>query len=97
MFGRFFHLLVDAALISVALSGLRRTAGLSPAVARIPSKDVRNFLHVYLETGEWVRDLHVMATFVTELIVIDWQLMDFSIVVLGRSRYFDRIQQGSSR
>lgn len=54
MFGRFFHLIVDAMLISVALSGIKRSTGLAPAVRRLPNKDVRNLVRVYLETGEWV-------------------------------------------
>lgn len=56
MFGRFFHLMVDAVLISVALSGIKRSTGLTPAVRRVPNKDVRNLLRVYLETGEWVSE-----------------------------------------
>lgn len=54
MFGRFFHLVVDAMLISVVLSGIKRSTGLTPAVRRVPNKDVRNLVRVYLETGEWV-------------------------------------------
>jgi hypothetical protein len=54
MFGRFFHLLVDAMLISVALSGIKRSTGLMPAVRKLPNKDLRNLVRVYLETGEWV-------------------------------------------
>lgn len=54
MFGRFFHLLVDAMIISVALSGIKRSTGLAPAVRRLPNKDLRNLVRVYLETGEWV-------------------------------------------
>ncbi|PWN92134.1 DUF1748-domain-containing protein [Acaromyces ingoldii] len=72
MFGRFFHLMVDAVLISVALSGIKRSTGLTPAIRKVPNKDVRNLLRVYLETGEW--------------------LMDLSVVVLGRSNYFERIR-----
>ncbi|KDN36195.1 DUF1748-domain-containing protein [Tilletiaria anomala UBC 951] len=72
MFGRLFHLLVDAVLVSVALSGVKRAAGLTPVVGRIPSKDLRNVVKIYLETGEWI--------------------MDFSMVFMSRSRYFERVQ-----
>lgn len=54
MFGRFFHLMIDAVIISVALSGIKRSTGLTPAVRRLPNKDLRNLVRVYLETGEWV-------------------------------------------
>ncbi|KAN0064247.1 hypothetical protein ACQY0O_003414 [Thecaphora frezii] len=72
MFGRLFHLLFDAVLVSVALSGIKRSTGLTPAVYRIPNKDLRNLTRIYLEAGEWV--------------------MDFSIVVLGRSSSFERVR-----
>lgn len=54
MFGRIFHLLVDAMLVSVALSGIKRSTGLTPAVSRMPNKDLRNLMRIYLEAGEWV-------------------------------------------
>ena len=54
MFGRFFHLMIDAVIISVALSGIKRSTGLTPAIRRLPNKDLRNLVRVYLETGEWV-------------------------------------------
>ncbi|PWN33271.1 DUF1748-domain-containing protein [Meira miltonrushii] len=72
MFGRFFHLMIDAVIISVALSGIKRSTGLTPAIRRLPNKDLRNLVRVYLETGEW--------------------LMDLSVVVMGRSNYFERIR-----
>lgn len=55
MFGKVFHLIVDAALVAMVLSGVRRTTGISPSVRKVPNKDVRNVLRAYLETGEWVR------------------------------------------
>lgn len=54
MFGRFFHLMIDAVIISIALSGIKRSTGLTPAIRRLPNKDLRNLVRVYLETGEWV-------------------------------------------
>ncbi len=54
MFGRIFHLLFDAMLVSVALSGIKRSTGLTPAVSRMPNKDLRNLMRIYLEAGEWV-------------------------------------------
>ncbi|PWN49427.1 DUF1748-domain-containing protein [Violaceomyces palustris] len=72
MFGRIFHLIFDAVIISVALSGIKRSTGLTPAISRIPNKDLRNLMRIYLETGEWV--------------------MDFSVVVLGRSSSFERLR-----
>ncbi|CCF49406.1 hypothetical protein NDA11_002776 [Ustilago hordei] len=72
MFGRIFHLLVDAMLVSVALSGIKRSTGLTPAVIRMPNKDLRNLMRIYLEAGEWI--------------------MDFSVVILGRSSWFERVR-----
>lgn len=46
--------MVDAVLISIALSGIKRSTGLTPAVRRLPNKDLRSVFRVYLETGEWV-------------------------------------------
>ncbi|CAD6885520.1 unnamed protein product [Tilletia controversa] len=72
MFGRLAHLIFDALLISACLAGIKRTTGLTPALMRIPNKDLRNITRLYLETGEWV--------------------MDLSVVVLGRSRSFERVR-----
>lgn len=55
MFGRVVHLVVDAMLISVVLSGIKRNTGLTLSLARIPNRDVRKFFSAYLEAGEWVR------------------------------------------
>lgn len=61
MFGKFFHLMVDATLVAMVLSGVRRTTGIVPSVHRVPNKDIRNILRAYLETGEWVRPpLHLL-------------------------------------
>ncbi|WFD39864.1 uncharacterized protein MJAP1_002845 [Malassezia japonica] len=72
MFGRVVHLVVDAMLISVVLSGIKRNTGLTLSLARIPNRDVRKFFSAYLEAGEW--------------------LMDFAVVILGRSSSFERIR-----
>ncbi|WFD31888.1 hypothetical protein MSPP1_002928 [Malassezia sp. CBS 17886] len=62
MLGRVFHLLVDALLISMALSGIKRNTGLTLSLSRVSNRDVRKFL------------------------------MDFTVVVLGRSSSFERIR-----
>ncbi|WFD03657.1 hypothetical protein MOBT1_002350 [Malassezia obtusa] len=72
MFGRVVHLIVDAMLISVVLSGIKRNTGLTLSLSRIPNRDVRKFFSAYLEAGEW--------------------LMDFTVVILGRSSTFERIR-----
>lgn len=54
MFGRAIHLLVDAVLVSMCLAGVKRNTGLTPSLRRIPNKDARNIVRVWLETGEWV-------------------------------------------
>lgn len=48
------HLVVDAMLISVVLSGIKRNTGLTLSLARIPNRDLRKFFSAYLEAGEWV-------------------------------------------
>lgn len=55
MLGKLFHLALDAALVAMVLSGVRRTTGITPSLIQVPSKDARNLLRAYLETGEWVR------------------------------------------
>ncbi|CAO1617796.1 unnamed protein product [Sympodiomycopsis kandeliae] len=72
MFGRIFHIVFDTLLISMALSGIKRNTGLTPCLRRIPNKDARNLVKVWLETGEW--------------------LMDFTVVFLGRSSFFERLR-----
>lgn len=54
MFGRLFHIVFDSLLISVALAGIKRNTGLTPSLRRIPNKDARSLVKVWLETGEWV-------------------------------------------
>lgn len=102
MFGRIFHLLVDAMLVSVALSGIKRSTGLTPAVSRMPNKDLRNLMRIYLEAGEWVSmdgvdrwmscDAHDtdIDCFLISMPLI--QIMDFSVVILGRSSSFERVR-----
>lgn len=93
MFGRFFHLMIDAVIISVALSGIKRSTGLTPAIRRLPNKDLRNLVRVYLETGEWVSERRgVKCTQKLIFPSLSIQLMDLSVVVMGRSNYFERIR-----
>lgn len=54
MLGRFFHLFVDAMLVSVVLSGIKRNTGLTLSLGRIRHTEIRRFLSAYLEAGEWV-------------------------------------------
>lgn len=72
MLGRMLHIFVDAMLISVVLSGIKRNTGLTLAVSRFKHLELRQLLSAYLEAGEW--------------------LMDFAVVVLGRSKSFERIR-----
>ncbi|EGO27215.1 hypothetical protein SERLADRAFT_381629, partial [Serpula lacrymans var. lacrymans S7.9] len=56
MFGKLFHLGIDALLISAFLAGIKRSTGLTPALAQVPNKDVRQMLRSYLEFGEYAFD-----------------------------------------
>ncbi|KZP07133.1 DUF1748-domain-containing protein [Athelia psychrophila] len=56
MFGKLFHLGVDALLISAFLAGIKRSTGLTPALGQVPNKDVRQILRSYLEFGEYAFD-----------------------------------------
>ncbi|SCZ88314.1 BZ3500_MvSof-1268-A1-R1_Chr2-1g04329 [Microbotryum saponariae] len=56
-FGRLMHLTFDVLLVSACLAGIKRSTGLSPALTRIGSKDLRQLCVTYLELGEWVMDL----------------------------------------
>jgi len=60
MFGRLFHLGVDALLISAFLAGIKRSTGLTPALARVRNKDVRHLIGSYLEMGEYAFDFAVV-------------------------------------
>lgn len=54
MFGRLIHYGFDAILISMCLAGIKRNTGLTPSLRKVPNKDVRNVVRLWLETGEWV-------------------------------------------
>lgn len=60
MFGKLFHLGLDALLISAFLAGIKRSTGLTPALAQVPNKDVRQMLRSYLEFGEYAFDFAVV-------------------------------------
>lgn len=55
MLGRAFHLVIDALLVSVVLSGIKRNTGLTLSLSKIPNRDLRHLVRGYLEAGEWVR------------------------------------------
>ena len=81
MLGRVLHVVVDAMLISMVLSGIKRNTGLTVALAGIKHLEMRQFVSAYLEAGEWVRRDALTS-----------QLMDFTVVCLGRSSSFERIR-----
>jgi len=54
MLGRMLHIFVDAMLISVVLSGIKRNTGLTLAVSRFKQSRTPPVLSAYLEAGEWV-------------------------------------------
>ncbi|CAO3625458.1 unnamed protein product [Cunninghamella echinulata] len=56
MWGRLFHLTVDAVLISTILASIKRLTGIQPAVTKIPNKDIRNYVEQYLNIGEYTLD-----------------------------------------
>ncbi|KAF7776106.1 hypothetical protein Agabi119p4_4499 [Agaricus bisporus var. burnettii] len=60
MFGKLVHIGFDAVLISAFLAGLKRTTGLTPTLAQVPNKDIRQFLRSYLEFGEYIFDFTVV-------------------------------------
>ncbi|KAF8520086.1 DUF1748-domain-containing protein [Gautieria morchelliformis] len=60
MFSTLIHLGVDALLISACLAGIKRSTGLTPALARVPNKDIRQLLRSYLELGEYAFDFAVV-------------------------------------
>jgi len=61
MLGRLMHYCVDLFLISVALAGIKRSTGLSPALSRIAGKDLRQLMVSYLEMGEYAFDFAVVV------------------------------------
>lgn len=61
MFGKLFHLGFDALLIAAFLAGIKRSTGLTPALARVPNKDIRQLLRSYLEIGEYTFDFAVVV------------------------------------
>ncbi|KAI5124768.1 hypothetical protein M0805_005402 [Coniferiporia weirii] len=61
MFGKLFHLGFDALLISAFLAGIKRSTGLTPALAQVPNKDMRQLLRSYLEMGEYAFDFAVVV------------------------------------
>ncbi|KAF8911316.1 DUF1748-domain-containing protein [Mucidula mucida] len=60
MFGKLIHLSIDALIISAFLAGVKRTTGLTPALAQVPNKDIRQLLRSYLEFGEYAFDFAVV-------------------------------------
>jgi len=60
MFSTLFHLGFDALLISAFLAGVKRSTGLTPKLAVVPNKDIRQLLKSYLEIGEYVFDFAVV-------------------------------------
>jgi len=60
MFGRLIHFGIDAFLISAFLAGIKRSTGLTPALGRVPDKDIRHLLESYLEVGEYAFDFAVV-------------------------------------
>ncbi|GAA96682.1 uncharacterized protein L969DRAFT_90612 [Mixia osmundae IAM 14324] len=61
MFGRLAHLFFDALLVSACLAGIKRSTGLSPALSKMGSKDLKQLMATYLEFGEWALDLSIVA------------------------------------
>ncbi|GAA6051062.1 hypothetical protein JCM3770_005479 [Rhodotorula araucariae] len=60
MFGRLTHLALDAVLIAMVLAGIKRSTGLSPALAKLKNRDLRALAASYLEMGEWAMDFTVV-------------------------------------
>ncbi|KAI0029532.1 DUF1748-domain-containing protein [Vararia minispora EC-137] len=61
MFGKLFHLGFDALLIAAFLAGIKRSTGLTPALNKVPNKDIRQLLRSYLEVGEYAFDFAVVV------------------------------------
>ncbi|TFK74462.1 DUF1748-domain-containing protein [Pluteus cervinus] len=60
MLGKLIHIGFDALLLSAFLAGVKRTTGLTPALAVVANKDARQWLRMYLETGEYIFDFAVV-------------------------------------
>ncbi|KAI0052570.1 DUF1748-domain-containing protein [Auriscalpium vulgare] len=61
MLGKLVHLGFDAVLIAAFLAGVKRTTGITPALHRVPNKDIRQMLRSYLEFGEYAFDFAVVV------------------------------------
>ncbi|ETW84501.1 hypothetical protein HETIRDRAFT_473148 [Heterobasidion irregulare TC 32-1] len=61
MFGTLIHLGIDALIVSAFLAGVKRNTGLTPALAQVPNKDIRQILRTYLEFGEYLFDFAVVV------------------------------------
>ncbi|KAI0346999.1 DUF1748-domain-containing protein [Trametopsis cervina] len=61
MLGKLVHIGFDAILISAFLAGVKRNTGLTPKLADVPNKDVRQLLSTYLEFGEYLFDFAVVV------------------------------------
>ncbi|POW04387.1 hypothetical protein PSTT_10459 [Puccinia striiformis] len=81
----FVHYAVDAVLVSVCFSGIKRSTGLSPAVSKIQNKEIRQVLVSYLEVGVTLDS----QSFTHFMYHVEW-IMDFVIVFMGRSTNFER-------
>jgi len=60
MLGRLIHYGFDAILISAVLAGIKRQSGLTPALSRVPDKDIRHLIASYLEVGEYAVDIAIL-------------------------------------
>ncbi|ORY06942.1 DUF1748-domain-containing protein [Basidiobolus meristosporus CBS 931.73] len=60
MLGKLVHYTADAVLVSAMLAGIKRSTGLTLAVDKIESQEVRNVVVKVLNVGEWVFDQTVL-------------------------------------
>ncbi|OJA07683.1 hypothetical protein AZE42_01877 [Rhizopogon vesiculosus] len=88
MFGKLFHLGMDALIISAFLAGVKRSTGLTPALSQVPNKDIRQMLRTYLEFGEYAFDFAVVVFGVTAILlcISDYITADDSHSALVLSR-----------
>jgi hypothetical protein len=56
MMGRLMHYAVDAVMVSTILAGIKQSTGLSVDLTQITEPNVRNAVHYYLATGQYVFD-----------------------------------------